>query len=132
MAKTINHNNVMHPNPGRDQEGYHYFLFPCRGCMVGERKKLLWEHWLSSMSDRLNRETDNSWMMLVEEPENRYDPNAVAVVCKGEAYGTMGYVGKEYTAEIKAILSQCSKYRLDPAEEITEVQGQVQLLLTWK
>ena len=59
--KTVKHLNVMHPNPGIDQEGYDYFYFVCRGCTMRNRQSI-WEGYCSSMSDPYNKEIDNSYL----------------------------------------------------------------------
>lgn len=129
--KTVKHLNVMHPNPGIDQEGYDYFYFVCRGCTMRNRQSI-WEGYCSSMSDPYNKEIDNSYLSLEEEPTNTYDPNAILVVCRGEFFGNMGYVGKEFTGEIKKILEECQTYRVDMVDIKERGQREVHLVLTWK
>lgn len=51
----------------------------------------------------------NSFVQLKADPKNNFDPNAIAVFCRGEAYGQLGYVAKEYTSEIRAILPEEGK-----------------------
>ena len=92
----------------------------------------LWTGFLSSISDAMNRSIDNSYLSLEEEPSNRYDPNAVQVVCRGEFFGTMGYVGKEFATAVKEILAKCSAYRIDMIDESDVGQREVRLVLTWK
>lgn len=106
------------------------FRFACRGCAIRNRK-YLWEGFVSSMADPWNRAHDNSYMELVEEPNNSYDPNAIKVVCRGEFFGTMGYVGKEFTSEVKKILDKCQSYRVDMLNEEEAGQREVFLVLTW-
>lgn len=52
-------------------------------------------------------------MTFEEEPSNPYDSNAIMIVCRGEGFGTMGYVGREYTLKIKELLKNCELYRID-------------------
>ena len=81
-----------------------------------------WHGFVSSIFDPLNRSIDNSYLTLEEEPDNEYDPNAVMVVCRGKFFGTMGYVGREYTAKIKQFFNECELYRVD-MEDKEEVGG---------
>ena len=131
MAKFVKHRNMLQPNPGLNQEGYEYFRFVCRGCTMRGREDV-WTGFVSSIWDDLNRSIDNSYLSLEEEPTNRYDPNAVQVVCRGEFFGTVGYVGKEFTPDVKEILGKCSAYRVDMIDENEAGQKEVRLLLTWK
>ena len=128
--KTIKHLNHLKPNPGSDKEGYNYFNFVCRGCSIQYRPRI-WYGFKSSIEGEINRSTDNSYLSLEEEPDNRYDKNAVLVVCRGEFFGTAGYVGKEFAAEIKHILEHCKEYRVDMIDESEIGNKEVHLILTW-
>lgn len=131
MGKTIKHGNMLQPNPGIDAAGYGRKQFPCRGCTMRNREEI-WRGFVSSISEPYNRKCDNSYLTLEEEPSNPYDPNAVMVVCRGEFFGTVGYVAKEHAAEIKDILSRCSVYRVDMLDENEAGQKSVMLMLTWR
>lgn len=130
MGKTIKHTNMLKPNPGINQKGYRYFEFLCRGCTIKYRKQI-WAGFVSSMDDPINKAIDNSYLTLEEEPSNEYDPNAVMVVCRGEFFGTVGYVGKEFTADVKDILAKCVEYRVDMLNEKYAGEKEIRLLLTW-
>ncbi len=130
-SKTIKHENMLQPNPGLGKEGYQYFLFVCRGCAMMNRKQL-WRNFVSSMSDMLNKKIDNSYLTFEEEPENIYDQNAIMVVCRGEFFGTTGYVGREYTLQIKEILQQCVSYRIDMVDEDEVGNREISLIITWE
>lgn len=80
----------------------------------------------------MDQENDNSYMTLEAEPENLYDPNAIKVVCRGEFFGTMGYVGREYTRAVKAVLDSCKCYRLDMADVQMLEKREINLVLTWE
>lgn len=131
MTKTIKHENILKPRPERGETGYNYFQFICRGCNMQYRKNI-WNGFVSSMSDMINWVIDNSYLTLEEEPSNSYDPNAIMVVCRGEFFGTVGYVGKEYTAEIKSILDKCVSYRVDMLDKSQAGGKEITLVLTWK
>lgn len=131
MKKTIKYNNMLSPNPGLDQEGYNYFSFVCRGCTMKNREDI-WNGFVSSISEPYNRKIDNSYLTLEEEPSNIYDPNAVMVVCRGEFFGTVGYVGREFTEQVKEILAKCEAYRVDMADEKERGNRSINLVLTWE
>lgn len=131
MGKTIKHSNMLQPNPGFDCEGFHYFHFVCRGCTMMRNRVDVWNGFASSIWDDFNREIDNSYLSLEEEPNNRYDPNAIMVVCRGEFFGTVGYVGKEFTTDVKNILSKSIAYRVDVVDENEIGNREVTLVLTW-
>lgn len=130
MVKTIKHSNMLQPNPGLNKDGYNYFHFVCRGCSFQNRQRI-WNGFCSSITGKVNKEIDNSYITLEEEPNNEYDPNAVMVVCRGEFFGTMGYVGKEYTEKIKKILNECTSYRIDMVDEKEAGQSQINVVMTW-
>ncbi|MBR4020309.1 MAG: HIRAN domain-containing protein [Firmicutes bacterium] len=95
-------------------------------------RKNLWNGYTSSISGELNRNIDNSYLTLEEEPENPYDKNAIRVVCRGEFYGTVGYVGREYALQVKEILKTCQCYRVDMVDEAQAGEREVKLVLVWK
>lgn len=105
----------------------------CRGGTVNNFRKQLWHNYKASIlsGDKLNYQINNSYMLFAHEPENRYDPNAIAIMCHGEFYGTMGYVGREYIPTVNNILRKCTKYRIDVinADEIGEKE--VLLKISW-
>lgn len=77
------------------------------------QREYIWSSYRGSINSDYDRENDNSYIIFEEEPDNDYDPNAIKIVIKGEHFGTAGYVGKEYTKQIKEILNKCDKYRVD-------------------
>lgn len=131
MGETIKHENILKSRPKDGEEGLHYLQFMCRGCTMMNRKNL-WHGFTSSIAGKANWEIDNSYLSLEEEPSNIYDPNAIMVVCRGEFFGTVGYVGKEYTTEIKEILNKCISYRIDMVDESMAGEKEIALILTWK
>lgn len=129
MEKRIKHENMLQPNPGKRKDGYNYFEFICRG---GNIRRNIWNGFISSISEPLKRKEDNSYLMLVEEPSNKYDPNAVMILCRGEFFGTVGYVGREFTVQVKEILEKCWNYRIDMIDESMTEEREIPLLLTWE
>lgn len=131
MGKTIKHENILSYSALAEAEGNEHFQFLCRGCVMRNRERL-WHGFVSSISGIVNREMDNSYLTFEEEPDNAYDPNAIQVVCRGEFFGTVGYVGKEFTLQIKDVLYKCKGYRIDMVNENDAGSKEIPLLLTWK
>ncbi len=121
---------MIRANSSFEKKELNYFEFICRGCTMRGRERI-WSGYLSSIASEFNRQIDNSYLTLVEEPSNSYDPNAVMVVCRGEFFGTVGYVGKEFTHDVKEILKKCNSYRVDMFDETNGIQSQILLLITW-
>lgn len=124
--KNIRHNNIM----SWKNRGEQYVEIICRGCSMRGRERI-WIGYTSSMADELNRGIDNSYFVFEEEPGNSYDPNAIQVVCRGEFFGTAGYVGKEYTGTVKEILEKCEVYRIDMKDEAEAGEREIRLLVYW-
>lgn len=131
MGKTIKHAATLPYSVLAKAEGYESFQFICRGCTMRNRGNV-WHGFVSSISGILDREGDNSYLTFEEEPDNAYDPNAIQVVCRGEFFGTVGYVGKEFTLQIKDILYKCKGYRIDMVNEDDVGSKEIPLVLTWK
>lgn len=98
----------------------------CRGCTIGDRKDL-WYGFKSSNTDFPN----NTYMIFEPEPTNVHDPNAVKVVFKGEMFGTAGYVGKEFTSEVKTIIVNSAKYTIGLADETQIGSRELSLIVRW-
>jgi len=131
MNKIIKHNNMLRPNPGINQNGYNYYKFICRGCSMNKRR-YRWIEFTNSISSFFNKELDNSYLTFEEEPENKYDSNAIRVVCRGEMFGELGYVGREFTLDVKKILKECISYRIDMLNICEAGQNEIPLIITWK
>lgn len=134
MAKTIKHLNLISAKEKANPENeYKQMQFVCRGCTMMQCRKHIWYGWNSSMVDNpMNIEIDNSYLTLEEEPDNQYDPNAIMVVCRGEFFGTAGYVGREYTQKVKEVLDKCKAYRLDVVNNAEIGQKEITLVLSWE
>lgn len=98
----------------------------CRGCTIGDRKHL----WYGLKTS--NADTDgNTYLTFEPEPTNPHDSNAVKVVFRGELFGTAGYVGKEYTAEVKEILASSDKYVIELDDEKQIGNREITLKVRW-
>ena len=128
--KNIKHKNVLRFKQISLTEDIQAIEFVCRGCTMRDRD-LVWESFFSSIGGQIDREHDNSYLTLEEEPSNPYDPDAVMVVSRGEIFGTVGYVGREYTGKVKEILGKCKLYRVDVANPEEGSDRDMRLLLRW-
>lgn len=128
--KNIKHENVLQFKQISLTEGIQTTEFVCRGCTMRDRD-LVWESFFSSIGAQIDREHDNSYLTLEEEPSNPYDPDAVMVVSRGEIFGTVGYVGREYTGKVKEILGKCKLYRVDVTNLEEGIDREMRLLLRW-
>lgn len=100
------HNNVM--GLGVKGEDMQNLQIICRGCIMHNRL-----HLWNMLEASIAAEPDNSYLIFEEEPNNPYDANAIMVVCRGEFFGTLGYVAKEMTGQVKQMLDKCKFYRID-------------------
>lgn len=98
----------------------------CRGCTIGDRKYL----WYGLKSSNIDSE-NNTFLTFEPEPDNRYDSNAVKVVCRGELFGTAGYVGKEFTTEVKEIIDQAKSYVIELADDRQLGRKEITLKVKW-
>lgn len=83
------------------------FKFECRGHTMHNRKFVL-QSYLSS----IQQDITNSYLKLIPEPKNKFDPNAIQIISKGEIYGQIGYVGREYTNKVKEIIKKDPLYEV--------------------
>lgn len=116
LEKKLNLNNQLHE-----------LEVECRGCNMKGRE-LIWKSFVSSISFK---EQENSYLTLEEELDNKYDPNAVRVVVRGEIFGMAGYIGKEFTNQIKGILNDCKEYRLDMKDKKECGKSKIKVILKW-
>ncbi len=102
MSRDIEHHNILTISD-EIKDKVQTMNIVCRGCTMRNRDRL----WLNFVSSVNSEGVDNSYIVLVEEPSNKHDKNAVYLQCKGAFYGQMGYVAKELALEVKSILSKC-------------------------
>lgn len=136
----IKHENILSYTEKNDME-VKTIDIECRGCAIRKREEK-WDGYLSSIgrladlnhsiSGMYDRVHDNSYLTLEEEPDNEYDPNAIQVVVRGEFFGTAGYIGREYTKQVKEILDRCNAYRLDMKDESECGNNTIHLVLSWR
>lgn len=101
--------------------------FPCRGIYYGDRGEAL--HNLRMRSKAIR---EKAYLYLEREPYNEYDKNAILVMCGGSIKGEIGYVGKEYTREVRQIAENCESYLLEIARsKHTDETEELILRLQW-
>lgn len=127
--KNKRHNNILAYNE-KENLNVNIFEFECRGCQMRGRDNL-WEGFVSSINNNGYMQYDNSYLVFEEEPNNEYDPNAIKVVVRGEFFGTVGYVGKEYTKNVKEILNKAKFYRIDMKFESDYFKPSIPLVISW-
>lgn len=86
--------------------------FTCRGCAFRNRANVL-NNYIASISSDINFKSNNSYLFFETEPDNKYDDKAIMIVCGGEIFGTVGYVGREFIDEVHKILDSCDEYRIE-------------------
>lgn len=90
-----------------------------RGCDKGNHRAKLWKEiarWNGLKPGELNYR--NSHIELQAEPENAYDAKAIKVLCRGEAVGTLGYVGREFTDDVRCYADEKGKHLRDLVVEV--------------
>lgn len=90
-----------------------------RGCDKGNHRAKLWKEiarWNGLKPGELNYR--NSYVELQAEPENAHDANAIKVLIRGEAFGTLGYVGREFTDDVRRYADEKCKHLGDLAVEV--------------
>ena len=118
--------SIMRPN----EEKTNSLEIVCRGCTMFGRERI-WHGYCGSIWDHHNWEINNSYLTFEEEPNNKYDKNAVKVVCRGEFFGTIGYVGREFTKQVKRILHNCERYRVEMKDK-EGIGKEIRLIVYWK
>lgn len=97
----------------------------CRGCTMRGRERT----WHSYLSSSEQEKTDNSYIIFKPDKKNQYDPNAIEVLSKGEIFGQLGYVGREYTQEVKEMLSKKIPYTVKMTDEKKIVDREIELIV---
>lgn len=119
------HLNIL-PVDKRSEENNSLIVI-CRGSWVGRREEKL--H--SFLSSCQHGKDDNSYLFFEDEPTNEYDPNAIMIVSGGEIFGTVGYVAREQTIDIKKILKKAYAYRIDIINENEIGSKNLRLHMEW-
>lgn len=92
-----------------------------RGCGKDSHRTGLWkevERWHGLRPGELNYR--NSYIELRAEPENIYDANAIKALCRGETFGTLGYVGREFTDDVRRYADEKRKRLKDLVVEVVD------------
>lgn len=100
------------------------FWFNCRGAKMKEMKAC----W-----DKIQKDSDytnETYLFLENDPDNFYDSEAIAVKVAGRYNGILGYVGREYIRDVRKILENCEKYKLELDDEHGMSYIRIRLLWT--
>lgn len=74
-----------------------------RGCALGDDMVQRWREVEACQHRSAPQGYMNSYAQLKAEPKNRYDPNAIEILARGEEFGHMGYIAKEQTAAVRRL-----------------------------
>lgn len=85
-------------NPKKE---WHTFECEVKGHFVHERQRTLFKIFKDNYDKEIEHDETlvSNCIKFVDEPENEYDPNAIAIYVNG--YGQIGYVPKNQTKELK-------------------------------
>lgn len=80
-----------------------------RGCAFTESRSYHWQKIADAAGPAPSQGHRNNYIQLRPEPKNEYDKNAIAVMCRGEGYGTIGYIAKEQTNFVREFAQAMSR-----------------------
>jgi len=89
------------PNPTGD---VYILAATARGCAFGEDMTARWrEVEACQRRDAVQGYMNTYDAQLKPEPKNKFDPQAIEVLARGEFFGHMGYIAKEQTDAVRAL-----------------------------
>ena len=103
---------------------FYHTDFVARGCSF---RRECWHNLLGSVGQQI----ENSYIQLIPEPDNEYDPNAILLMARGEVFGKLGYVAKHQTNTIHKILSIASNYYIEIPEVKDKNFKDILLTIHW-
>lgn len=74
-----------------------------RGCAFGEDMTARWREVEACHRRDAVQGYMNTYAQLKPEPKNKFDPQAIEVLARGEFFGHMGYIAKEQTDAVRAL-----------------------------
>lgn len=80
----------------------------CRGWDIFENRARNLREAAACESLQASQGYHNSWLTLHEDKKNKYDPNAIELLVRGEAFGNAGYIAKEQTEAVRKLAELCS------------------------
>ena len=88
------------PNPTGD---VYILAVTARGCAFGEDMTARWREVEVCQRRDAVQGYMNTYAQLKPEPKNKFDPQAIEVLARGEFFGHMGYIAKEQTDAVRAL-----------------------------
>ena len=79
----------------------------CRGWNMFENRARNLREAAACESLQASQGYRNSWLTLHEDKKNRYDPNAIELLVRGEAFGNAGYIAREQTGAVRKLAELC-------------------------
>ena len=80
----------------------------CRGWDIFENRARNLREAAACESLQASQGYHNSWLTLHEDKKNKYDPNAIELLVRGETFGNAGYIAKEQTEAVRKLAELCS------------------------
>lgn len=80
----------------------------CRGWDIFENRARNLREAAACESLQASQGYHNSWLTLHEDKKNKYDPNAIELLVRGEAFGNAGYIAREQTEAVRKLAELCS------------------------
>ena len=96
-----------------------------RGCNLGrypEERISKWREVARCASPIAPAGYRNSYMQLKPDPKNKFAPDAIEVLCRGEAFGQMGFVAKEMTENVRLFAEKTKTDIIDLNVAIANVE----------
>lgn len=95
----------------KHKKKWHSFECEVKGHFVHERQRVLFKIFKDNYNKEIEHDETQAYNCLefVDEPENEYDPNAIAIYARG--YGQIGYVPKNQTKELKETIHLDQDYK---------------------
>ena len=78
-----------------------------RGCSMNEWRAQNLRQSAECESPNAPQGYGNTYLTLKEDKRNKYDPDAIELLAKGEFFGNAGFVGKEQTKTVRALAELC-------------------------
>ena len=120
----------MYPSTLRDNsKKIRKIIILCNNINLGDRD-LYWNSYRASITNKLDYENNNSYLMLKKINHVRNGKTTYAVLSGGEIFFTLGDIDESFSDIISELLEKCTKYRLE-IHKIDYVLNQIYLSFYW-
>lgn len=98
-------------SPKKGKKKWHRFNCEVKGHFLPERQRILFRIYKDCYDKDFSKfeVTAYNCVEFVEEPDNEYDPNAIAIYAKG--YGQIGYAPRNQTQELRETIHLDKDFR---------------------